>query len=83
MRANLMLKRIVLAAGMAWMDDWITGDGARADSLTHFSWHAALHELSTGDLDAVRRRYDAQLRPTPDMGCRSLVDPGRCSGVGR
>ena len=58
------------------MDDWITGDGARADSLTHFSWHAALHELSTGDLDAVRRRYDAQLRPTPDMGCRSLVDSG-------
>ena len=47
-------------AGLAWMDDWITGDGARADSLTHFSWHAALHELSTGDLDAVRRRYDAQ-----------------------
>ena len=64
------------AAGLAWMDDWITGDGARADSLTHFSWHAALHELSTGDLDAVRRRYDAQLRPTPDMGCRSLVDSG-------
>ena len=64
------------AAGLAWMDDWITGAGARADSLTHFSWHAALHELSTGDLDAVRRRYDAQLRPTPDMGCRSLVDSG-------
>jgi hypothetical protein len=64
------------AAGLAWMDDWITGDGSRADSLTHFSWHAALHELSTGDLGAVSRRYHAQLRPTPGMGCRSLVDSG-------
>ena len=64
------------AAGLAWMDGWITGDGARAESLTHFSWHAAMHELSDGDLDAVRRRYDTQLRPTPDLGCRGLVDSG-------
>jgi hypothetical protein len=58
------------------MDDWITGAGSGADSLVHFSWHAALHELSVGDLDAVRRRYDSQLRPTPAMGCRTLVDTG-------
>jgi hypothetical protein len=64
------------AAGLAWMDGWVTGDGAGADSLSHFSWHAAMHELSLGDLDAVRRRYDAQLRPTPGRGCRGLVDAG-------
>ncbi len=62
--------------GLAWMDDWVTGDGAATDSLSHFSWHAALHELSLGDLEAVRRRYDAQLRPEHGIGCRALVDSG-------
>ena len=55
---------------------WVTGDGASIDSLSHFAWHAALHELSLGDLDAVRRRYDAQLRPEHGLGCRALVDTG-------
>ena len=64
------------AAGLAWMDGWVTGDGAGTDSLTHFSWHAALHELSLGDLVAVRRRYDAQLLPRAGQGCRALVDSG-------
>ena len=63
-------------AGLAWMDDWVRGDGAGTDSLSHFSWHAALHELSLGDLDAVRRRYDSQLRPDGALGCRALVDTG-------
>jgi hypothetical protein len=63
-------------AGLAWMDRWITGDGADIDSISHFSWHAALHELSLGDLPAVRRRYDAQLRPELGFGCRALVDTG-------
>ncbi len=64
------------AAGLAWMDGWVTGDGASIDSLSHFAWHAALHELSLGDLDAVRRRYDVQLRPEHGLGCRALVDTG-------
>ena len=63
-------------AGLAWMDSWVTGDGASIDSLSHFAWHAALHELTLGDLDAVRRRYDAQLRPEHGLGCRALVDTG-------
>jgi hypothetical protein len=63
-------------AGLAWMDDWVNGDGASIESLSHFSWHAALHELSLGDLDAVRRRYDGQLRPEHGLGCRALVDSG-------
>ena len=63
-------------AGLSWMDEWVTGDGAGTESLSHFSWHAALHELSLGDLDAVRARYDAQLRPAGCLGCRALVDTG-------
>ncbi len=63
-------------AGLGWMDGWVTGDGADTESLTHFSWHAALHELSLGDLDAVRRRYESQLLPTYGVGCRALVDTG-------
>jgi hypothetical protein len=62
--------------GLAWMDGWVSGDGAATDGLTHFAWHAALHELSLGDLDAVRRRYEAQLRPELGTGCRTLVDTG-------
>jgi len=63
-------------AGLSWMDRWVTGAGAATDGLSHFSWHAALHELSLGDLDAVRTRYDGQLRPEDTMGCRALVDSG-------
>ena len=63
-------------AGLAWMDGWVLGDGADIDSLSHFSWHAALHELSLGDLDAVRRRYESQLQPGNALGCRALVDSG-------
>jgi hypothetical protein len=62
--------------GLTWMDAWVRGDGAATESLSHFCWHAALHELSLGDLEAVRRRYDAQLRPEQGPGCRSLVDSG-------
>jgi hypothetical protein len=63
-------------AGLAWMDAWVSGEGAGTESLTHFSWHAALHELSLGDLDAVRRRYAEQLQPRHAVGCRALVDTG-------
>ncbi|MDZ5620337.1 pyridine nucleotide-disulfide oxidoreductase [Nocardioides sp. HM23] len=62
--------------GLAWMDAWVTGEGAETESLTHFSWHAALHELSLGDLDAVRKRYSEQLQPRHTIGCRALVDTG-------
>jgi hypothetical protein len=63
-------------AGLAWMDRWVTGAGASVESRSHFAWHAALHELSLGDLDAVRRRYEAQLLPSHGLGCRALVDTG-------
>lgn len=63
-------------AGLAWMDDWVSTHGADSDGRTHFSWHAALHELSLGDLQAVRARHRSQLAPHGAPGCRALVDTG-------
>jgi hypothetical protein len=62
------------AAGRDWLDGWIRGPGATADNLAHYSWHAALHELSMGDFAAVRDRYSRQLQPPTVVGCRALVD---------
>lgn len=64
------------AGGLGWMDQWLAGDGRGNDGRSHFVWHAALHELSLGDLDAVRTRYLTQLQPAPAPGCRALVDTG-------
>ncbi len=61
-------------AGRDWIDGWIHGPGQTTDNLAHFSWHAALHELSMGDLDAVRARYADELAPPEVSGCRALVD---------
>ncbi|MGH3471470.1 MAG: pyridine nucleotide-disulfide oxidoreductase, partial [Nocardioidaceae bacterium] len=61
-------------AGRDWLDGWIHGPGETADNLAHFSWHAALHELSMGDFEAVRTRYSAELAPPTVFGCRALVD---------
>ena len=63
-------------AGLSWLDGWITSAGPRMDNLSHYAWHAALHELSQGDLDGVRRRYDSQLAPPHVIGFRCLVDAG-------
>jgi hypothetical protein len=60
--------------GLDWLDGWIHGVGGGSDNLAHYSWHAALHELSMGDFEAVRRRYAAELAPPAVVGCRALVD---------
>jgi hypothetical protein len=61
-------------AGRDWLDGWINGPGVTADNLAHYSWHAALHELSMGDFEAVQRRYTAELAPPTVFGPRALVD---------
>lgn len=63
-------------AGLRWIDDWILRDGAATDNLSHYAWHAALHELSEGDFAAVSRRFERQLDRHAVTGCRSLVDAG-------
>ena len=73
-------------AGLRWLDPWITTCGRHATHRAHFSWHAALHELATGDGDAVRRRYLGQLAPPVVTGVRGLVDSAsllwRCEMTG-
>ena len=51
------------AEGLAWLDGWIQSRGPQANHRSHFSWHAALHELMQCDIDAVRRRYERELAP--------------------
>ena len=43
------------------IDEWIRTRGPEANHRSHFSWHAALHELMQCDVDAVRRRYEREL----------------------
>ncbi len=62
------------AAGLRWLDEWIATCGRTAAYRTHFSWHAALHELALGDFAALNERYTAQLAPPAVHGCRALVD---------
>lgn len=64
------------AAGLEWLDGWIADRPAEAVLAGHVNWHAALHELCLGDLDAVRRRFDATLRPPALTGLRAMVDGG-------
>ncbi len=62
--------------GLDWIDDWMSAAGAATENLAHYAWHAALHELSAGDLAAVEDRFRRQLAPEHVQGCRSLVDSG-------
>ena len=72
--------------GLAWLDGWIQSRGPEANHRSHFSWHAALHELMQCDVDAVRRRYERELAPPLVTGSRALVDSGsllwRCHVTG-
>ena len=56
----------------------------QSTACSHFSWHAALHELSLGDLDAVRaplRR--ASCARSPAWAAAPSWTPARCCGAGR
>jgi hypothetical protein len=86
-RAHVFYETGKHTAGLSWLDDWIEQNGPRANNCAHFSWHAALHELSLDDATAVRQRYDKQLAPPNVSGSRALVDSGalmwRCHVVSR
>jgi uncharacterized NAD(P)/FAD-binding protein YdhS len=75
-RAHVFYETGEHAAGLAWLDDWIRTCGRQSNHRSHFSWHAALHELVQGDVDAVRGRYARELAPTLVTGSRALVDSG-------
>lgn len=60
--------------GLAWLNRWITTSGPAAAHGAHYSWHAALHELATGQDDAAAGRFAAQLAPPAVCGVRALID---------
>ncbi|WP_225438570.1 FAD/NAD(P)-binding protein [Candidatus Frankia nodulisporulans] len=62
------------AAGLAWLDTWISTCGSDSSHRAHFSWHAAMHEIALGEDSAVRARFTAQLAPPAVAGVRALVD---------
>jgi uncharacterized NAD(P)/FAD-binding protein YdhS len=85
-RAHVFYETGQHRAGLTWLDEWIRTQGPQANHRSHFSWHAALHELMQGDVAAVRRRYERELAPPLVTGSRALVDSGallwRCHVTG-
>ena len=82
-RAHVFYETGDHAAGLAWLDEWIRTRGPEANHRSHFSWHAALHELMQDDVEAVRRRYARELDPSVVSGSRVVVDSGALLWRGR
>ena len=82
-RAHVFYETGDHTAGLAWLDEWIRTRGPEANHRSHFSWHAALHELMQDDVEAVRRRYHRELAPSVVSGSRVVVDSGALLWRGR
>ena len=82
-RAHVFYETGDHTAGLAWLDEWIRTRGPEANHRSHFSWHAALHELMQDDVEAVRRRWRRELSPDVVSGSRAVVDSGALLWRGR
>lgn len=82
-RAHIHYERGEHKAGLEWLDGWIATQAATMNHRSHFSWHAALHELMLGDTDAFHTRYVRDLAPPKVSGCRILMDAGALLWRGR
>lgn len=82
-RAHVYYETGEHSRGLAWLDEWIRTCGREANHRSHFSWHAALHELMQDDVEAVRRRYARELDPSVVSGSRVVVDSGSLLWRGR
>jgi tetratricopeptide (TPR) repeat protein len=60
--------------GLGWLDHWIVEAGQDSNHRCHYSWHAALYELSLDDINAVVRRFSRELAPDIVTGARALID---------
>jgi uncharacterized NAD(P)/FAD-binding protein YdhS len=68
------------AAGLAWIDRWISTCGAEASHRAHFSWHAALHELALGDDVAAPPAMSPSWHRRPSPVCERWWTRPRWSG---
>ena len=82
-RAHVFYETGRHADGLTWLDEWIRDRGPQANHRSHFSWHAALHELAQDDVLAVRRRWARELAPPLVTGSRAVVDSGSLLWRGR
>jgi uncharacterized NAD(P)/FAD-binding protein YdhS len=82
-RAHVFYETGDHTAGLAWLDEWIRTRGPEANHRSHFSWHAALHELMQDDVEAVRRRWRRELATSVVSGSRVVVDSGALLWRGR
>lgn len=48
-------------AGLRWLTSWLAGGTSLGHYRVHFPWHAAMHELAQGDLNAARLRCGTQI----------------------
>jgi hypothetical protein len=54
--------------GIAYLEDWLTGYDRSGGLHGHLCWHAALWSLEQGDVDAMWRRIDGDVRPGAAQG---------------
>ena len=80
-RAHVFYETGEHVVGLAWLDEWIRTCGREANHRSHFSWHAALHELMQGDVEAVRRRYERELAPPRSPAHAPWSTAPRCCGA--
>lgn len=60
--------------GVAFLDRWLAGGATTAVLTSHLHWHAALHELATGDTEAALRRFQAGIAPREGRPGNAVVD---------
>jgi hypothetical protein len=60
-------------AGLRWLVDWLAGGAPLGHFEVHFPWHAAMHELALGDLEAARRRCGTQVPAEATADIASLL----------
>lgn len=82
-KAHIYYERGEHAEGLAWLEEWMLNQAATVNHRSHFSWHAALHELMLGDTQAFHARYVRDLAPPKVSGCRILMDAGALLWRGR
>ncbi len=62
------------AEGRAWLGAWLEGRDGSGSLWTHLQWHMMVFELGTGDWEAARRRFEAEILPVAATSDDALTD---------